>query len=62
MTLKEKISNDPYLKISNCTDLEDLQYAISIIRDLQDQHPESKVLENMYFKFEHKRMKLIGLI
>lgn len=62
MTLTQKIQNDPYLKIGNCTDEADLRYAVDRIRDLRIQHPESKLLENMYFKFECKRMKLIGLI
>lgn len=62
MTLRQKIQNDPYLKIGNCADTSDLGYAVDRILELRDQHPDSKLLENMYFKFEHKRMKLTGLL
>lgn len=57
-TIREKIFRDPYLKIGNCTDASDLQYAVDRINELRELFPNSKLLKNMYFKFEHKRMKL----
>lgn len=62
MTLTEKIKSDPYLKISNCLDESDLRWALDRIEDLRKDYPESKVLRDMYFKFEYKRMTLTGLI
>ena len=34
MTLTEKINSNPYLKVSNCTDIADLEYAMDEIRKL----------------------------
>lgn len=62
MTLTEKIKSEPYLKISNCIDINDLKWALVRIDDLRKDHPNSKVLRDMYLKFEHKRMKLTGQI
>lgn len=56
--LKEKIKNDPYLKIGNCVDESDLRYALNRINELRNEYPDSKLLENMYFRFEYKRMKI----
>ena len=62
MTLMQKIQSDPYLKIGNCSDESDLSYALDRINELRNQHKGSTLLRNMYFKFEYKRMKLIGQI
>lgn len=62
MTLQQHIQSDPYLKISNCLDESDLRWALGRIENLRKMYPESKVLRDMYFKFEYKRMKLTAQI
>jgi hypothetical protein len=57
-TLKEQIKNDPYLKINNCMDESDLLYALERISELRRRHPESRLLRNMYFRFEYKKLQL----
>ena len=37
MTLTQKIKNNPYLKLSNCTDIADLEYAIDCLRELDSE-------------------------
>ena len=55
-TIKEIIKKDPYLKVGNCMDVKDLNYAIDRINKLIEQFPSSSLLRNMYFKFESKRL------
>jgi hypothetical protein len=62
MNITEILKNEPYLKIGNCTDSNDLKHAVNRINELRVLFPESKVLEKMYFRFEFKRLVTIGLI
>ena len=59
MTLTERIKNEPYLKISNCTDIADLEYAIDILHTLDAEYGENnKTLLKLWAKFLDKKKKL----
>ena len=59
MTLSEKIKSNPYLKVSNCTDISDLDYAMSELRKLDKEFGENnKTLLNLWEKFLDKKKKL----
>lgn len=58
MTLTEKINSNPYLKVSNCTDLSDIEYGISEIKSLELQYGQSKTLTNLLGKFLVKKNRL----
>jgi len=59
MTLVEKIKNNPYLKVSNCTDVSDIEYAMGELRKLDIEYgEENKTLLNLWSKFIDKKKKL----
>jgi hypothetical protein len=59
MTLAEKIKNNPYLKISNCTDIADLEYAMDELRKLDSEFGEdNKTLLKLWGKFLDKKKAL----
>ena len=59
MTLTEKINSNPYLKVSNCTDIADLEYAMDELRKLDLEFGENnKTLLNLWAKFLDKKKKL----
>lgn len=59
MTLTEKINSNPYLKVSNCTDIADLEYAIDELRKLDAEFGEdNKTLLKLWLKFLDKKKKL----
>jgi hypothetical protein len=59
MTLTEKIKNNPYLKVSNCTDISDLDYAMDELRKLDAEFGENnKTLLKLWAKFLDKKKKL----
>ena len=59
MTLTEKISSNPYLKLSNCTDIADLEYAMDELRKLDFEFgAEKKTLLNLWAKFLDKKNRL----
>lgn len=61
MTLKQKIKSNPYLKVSNCTDITDLEYAMGELKKLDAEFGESnKTLLNLWSKFLDKKKKLEG--
>jgi hypothetical protein len=59
MTLTEKISSNPFLKVSNCTDIADLEYAMDELRKLDLEFgAEKKTLLNLWAKFLDKKNRL----
>lgn len=57
--LKDKIKSNPYLKLSNCTDIADLDYAMSELRKLDAEFGENnKTLINLWEKFLNKKAKM----
>ena len=59
MTLQEKIKSNPYLKISNCTDINDIESAIDDLRKLDKEFgSNNKTLLKLWAKFLDKKNKL----
>jgi hypothetical protein len=59
MTLIEKINSNPYLKVSNCTDIADLEAAMDDLRKLDAEFGENnKTLLKLWAKFLDKKKKL----
>jgi hypothetical protein len=59
MTLTEKINSNPYLKVSNCTDIADLEAAMDDLRKLDAEFGEdNKTLLKLWAKFLDKKKKL----
>ena len=59
MILSEKIKSNPYLKISNCTDIADLEYAMDELRKLDAEFGENnKTLLKLWAKFLDKKKKV----
>ena len=59
MTLTEKINSNPYLKVSNCTDIADLEYAMDELSKLDAEFgADNKTLLKLWSKFLDKKKKL----
>ena len=59
MTLTQKINSNPYLKVSNCTDIADLENAMDELRKLDAEFGEkNKTLLKIWRKFLDKAKKL----
>lgn len=59
MTLVETIKSNPYLKVSNCTDLSDINHAIDCLRELDKKFgSNNKTLLKLWAKFLDKKKKL----
>jgi hypothetical protein len=59
MKLTEKINSNPYLKVSNCTDIADLEYAMDELRKLDAEYGEdNKQLLKLWAKFLDKKKKM----
>ncbi len=59
MTLAEKIKSNPYLKVSNCTDVADLEYAMDCLRKLDREFGETnKTLLKLWGKMLDKKKRL----
>lgn len=59
MTLTEKINSNPYLKVSNCTDIADIEYAMDELRKLDAEYGDNnKTLLNLWSKFLSKKNNL----
>lgn len=59
MTLTEKIKSNPYLKVSNCTDIADIEYAMDELRKLDAEYGDNnKTLLNLWSKFLSKKNNL----
>ena len=57
-TLTQKIASNPYLKITNCSDISDIESAIEDIKKLMAEFGHNKTLSNLWFKFNNKKAKL----
>jgi hypothetical protein len=59
MTLTEKINSNPYLKVSNCTDITDIEYAIDQLHILDAEYgADNKILLKLWSRFLDKKKKL----
>lgn len=59
MTLSQKINSNPYLKVRNCTDISDIEYAMDELRKLDAEYGnENKTLLKLWAKFLDKKKKL----
>jgi len=59
MTLAQKIKSNPYLKVSNCTDIADLEAAMDELRKLDSEYgDDNKTLLKLWAKFLDKKKKL----
>ena len=59
MTLAQKIKSNPYLKVSNCTDIADLEAAMDELRKLDSEYGnDNKTLLKLWAKFLDKKKKL----
>jgi hypothetical protein len=59
MTLTEKIKNNPYLKVSNCVDISDIESAMDALRILDMEFGEdNKTLLKLWAQFLDKKKKL----
>ena len=59
MTLTQKINSNPYLKVSNCTDIADLEAAMDDLRKLDAEFGEdNKTLLKLWAKLLNKKKKL----
>ena len=59
MTLTEKIKRNPYLKVSNCTDIADIEYAIDELKKLDAEYGENnQTLLKLWAKFLYKKKKM----
>ena len=58
-TLTEKINNNPYLKVSNCTDIADIDAAMDCLRELDTEFgSDNKVLLKLWAKFLDAKKKM----
>jgi len=61
MTLTEKIKNNPYLKVSNCVDISDIESAMDALRILDMEFGEdNKTLLKLWAQFLDKKKKIRG--
>lgn len=59
MTVQQAIKANPYLKVSNCTDLADVNCAIDSLRELDKKFgSDNKTLLKLWAKFLDKKKKL----
>jgi hypothetical protein len=59
MTLADKINSNPYLKVSNFTDVSDLEYAMDCLRKLDKEFGETnKTLLRLWKKFLDKKARI----
>ena len=59
MTLTDKINSNPYLKVANCTDVVDLEYAMDELRKLDAEYGENnKTLLKLWAKVLDKKKKM----
>ena len=59
MKVQQAIAANPYLKISNCTDIADIEYAMDELRKLDAIYGETnKVLMHLWAKFLAKKKKM----
>jgi hypothetical protein len=57
--IETKIKTNPYLKLSNCVDIADIEYAMDELRKLDSEFGEdNKMLLKLWSKFLDKKSKL----
>jgi hypothetical protein len=55
MTLTTEIKNNPYFKVSNCTDRSDCDYGISECARLEKKYGQSKTLDKIWVALINKK-------
>ena len=58
MTLQQKIQNEPYFKADNCTDITDVEYALSECRKLLTEYGSKPSLCMILSRLTKKKQKL----
>ena len=59
MTLSQEINSNPYLKVSNCTDIVDIEYAMECLKVLDSKYSENnQTLLNIWAKMIAKKKRL----
>ena len=59
MTLADKINSNPYLKVSNCSDVVDIEAGIDALRDLDKEFGKgNKTLLKIWAQFLNKKKRL----
>ena len=58
MTLTTEIKNNPYFKVSNCTDISDCNYAIEEATRLEKKYGQSKMLDKIIVAMYYKKKSL----
>lgn len=58
MTLISEIKKNHYLKVSNCTDKSDLEFAIDECKRLEAKFGQSKTLDRIWMKLINKKNSL----
>jgi hypothetical protein len=58
MTLANEISQNPYLKVSNCTDKSDCNYAIEECERLEKKYGQSRTLDKIWVALINKKNRL----
>jgi len=58
MSITKEIKDNPYLKVSNCTDLNDCDYAIEECRRIEKKHGQSKILDKIWVALIAKKQRL----
>jgi hypothetical protein len=58
MTLREKINSNLYLKVSNCTDIADLEVAMDMVIELEKEFGETKKTQTLWLALWDKKRKL----
>lgn len=61
MTLTQKINSNPYLKVSNCTDISDLEAAMDMVIELEKEFGETKRTQKLWLSLWDKKRKLEAL-
>jgi hypothetical protein len=58
MTLQQKIQNEPYFKAQNCTDINDVEYAIAECKKLLAEYGSKSSLCSILSRLTNKKQKL----
>lgn len=58
MNVSKGIKNEPYLKVSNLCDLEDIETAFKYLKDIEEKHGESLTICKKYLQIVEKESEL----
>jgi len=58
MTLQQKIQNEPFFKANNCTDINDVEYALSECKKLLKEHGSKASLCMILSRLSIKKQKI----